>query len=73
MLQTIRDRFTGGFALFILALIAVPFAFFGITDYNFLTGGDAAQVGDRQISMFQLEAAYQNQLLQMTAAAKPHQ
>jgi len=66
MLQTIRDRFTGGFALFILALIAVPFAFFGITDYNFLTGGDAAKVGDQQISMFQLEAAYQNQLLQMT-------
>lgn len=66
MLQTIRDRFTGGFALFILALIAVPFAFFGITDYNFLGSGWAARVGDDEISLFQLENAYQNQLLQMS-------
>jgi peptidyl-prolyl cis-trans isomerase D len=66
MLQTIRDRFTGGFALGILALIAVPFAFFGITDYNFLTSGSAAKVGDQEISILQLENAYQNQLLQMS-------
>lgn len=66
MLQTIRDRFTGGFALFILALIAVPFAFFGITDYNFLGSGWAARVGDEEISIFELENAYQNQLLQMS-------
>lgn len=66
MLQTIRDRFTGGFALGILALIAVPFAFFGITDYNFLNSGFAAKVGDDEISIFELENAYQNQLLQLT-------
>jgi peptidyl-prolyl cis-trans isomerase D len=66
MLQTIRDRFTGGFALGILALIAVPFAFFGITDYNFLTSGSAAKVGEDEISIAQLENAYQNQLLQMS-------
>ncbi len=66
MLQTIRDRFTGGFALLILALIAVPFAFFGITDYNFLASGYAAKVNDAEISILQLENAYQNQLLQMT-------
>lgn len=66
MLQTIRDRFTGGFALMILALIAVPFAFFGITDYNFLTSGWAARVGDEEISILELENAYQNQLLQMS-------
>jgi peptidyl-prolyl cis-trans isomerase D len=66
MLQTIRDRFTGGFALFILALIAVPFAFFGITDYNFLTSGYAAKVGEDEITIFELENAYQNQLLQLS-------
>ena len=50
MLQTIRDRFTGGIAIAMLALIAVPFAFFGITDYNFLGSGYAAKVGDVEIS-----------------------
>jgi peptidyl-prolyl cis-trans isomerase D len=64
MLQTIRDRFTGGIAIAMLALIAVPFAFFGITDYNFLGSGYAAKVGDVEISLAQLENAYQNQLLQ---------
>jgi len=64
MLQTIRDRFTGGIAIAMLALIAVPFAFFGITDYNFLGSGYAAKVGDTEISLAQLENAYQNQLLQ---------
>ena len=66
MLQTIRDRFTGGFALGILALIAVPFAFFGITDYSFLSSGYAAKVGEDEISIFELENAYQNQLLQLS-------
>ena len=64
MLQTIRDRFTGGIAIAMLALIAVPFAFFGITDYNFLGSGYAAKVGDTEISLAQLENSYQNQLLQ---------
>ena len=41
MLQDIRDRFTGGFAFFILALIGVPFMFFGI-NYNFIGLGYAA-------------------------------
>jgi len=47
-----------------LALIAVPFAFFGITDFNFLGAGFAAKVGDAEISIPQLENAYQNQMLQ---------
>jgi len=64
MLQSIRDRFTGGIAIAMLALIAVPFAFFGITDYNFLGSGYAAKVGEIEISLLQLENAYQNQLLQ---------
>ncbi len=66
MLQKIRDRLTGKFAMAILALIFVPFAFFGVTDYNFLTAGWAAKVEDTEISLFQLENAYQNQILQLS-------
>ena len=66
MLQKIRDRLTGGFAMTILAIIFVPFAFFGITNYNFLSAGWAAKVDDAEISLFQLENAYQNQLLQLS-------
>ena len=66
MLQKIRDRLTGKFAMVILALIFVPFAFFGVTNYNFLSAGWAARVNDEEISLFRLENAYQNQLLQMS-------
>ena len=66
MLQKIRDRLTGGFAMAILGIIFVPFAFFGVTNYNFLSAGWAARVNDQEISLFQLENAYQNQLLQMS-------
>ena len=65
MLQKIRDRFTGGFALAILALIGIPFAFFGI-DYNFIGVGFAAKVNGTEITMPQLENAYQTQLLQLS-------
>jgi peptidyl-prolyl cis-trans isomerase D len=57
---------TGGFAMAILAIIFVPFAFFGLTNYNFLSAGWAAKVDDAEISLFQLENAYQNQLLQLS-------
>lgn len=50
----------------ILALIFVPFAFFGLTRYNFLSAGWAAKVNDEEISLLQLDNAYQNQLLQMS-------
>lgn len=66
MLQKIRDRLTGKFAMAILAIIFVPFAFFGVTDYNFLSAGSAAKVNDVEISLAQLENAYQNQLLQLS-------
>ncbi|MBT8079546.1 MAG: SurA N-terminal domain-containing protein [Gammaproteobacteria bacterium] len=64
MLQIIRDRFTGKFALFILALITVPFLFFGVTNYNFLGASYAAKVNDTEISTAELERAFQNQMLQ---------
>lgn len=66
MLQTIRERFTGGFALLILGLLAVSFVFFGIGNFNFLNSGWAAKVGESEISIAQLENAYQNQLLRMS-------
>lgn len=66
MLQKIRDKLTGKFALVILALIFVPFAFFGVTNYNFLSAGWAAKVNDEEISLLQLNNAYQNQLLQLS-------
>jgi peptidyl-prolyl cis-trans isomerase D len=66
MLQKIRDKLTGKFAMAILAIIFVPFAFFGLTNYNFLSAGWAAKVDDAEISLFQLENAYQNQLLQLS-------
>jgi len=66
MLQKIRDKLTGKFAMAILAIIFVPFAFFGVTDYNFLSAGWAAKVDDAEISLAQLENAYQNQLLQLS-------
>lgn len=62
MLQKIRDRITGKFALAILALIALPFVFFGI-NYNFIGLGYAAKVNGEEISIFQFETAYRNQLL----------
>jgi peptidyl-prolyl cis-trans isomerase D len=63
MLQTIRERFTGTFAITILAIICVPFVFFGI-NYDFTGGGYAAKVDGVEISTAQLDRAYQNQLQQ---------
>ncbi|MEX0706997.1 MAG: SurA N-terminal domain-containing protein [Woeseia sp.] len=62
MLQNIRDRFTGRFALVILALICLPFLFFGI-NYDFIGSTYAAKVNGEEISMAQFENAYQQQLL----------
>jgi peptidyl-prolyl cis-trans isomerase D len=63
MLQTIRERFTGTFAIAILAIICVPFVFFGI-NYDFTGASNAATVDGVDITTGQLELAYQNQLQQ---------
>lgn len=63
MLQNIRDRFTGGFAIAILALLCVPFVFFGI-NYNFIGSSYAAKVNGEEISLFDFENAYRQQLTQ---------
>ena len=66
MLQLIRERFTGVFALILLGTIAVSFIFFGIGNFTFLSGGNAATVDGVDISVFQLESAYQERLLQFS-------
>ena len=62
MLQNIRDRLTGKFALFILGLITLPFLFFGVTDYNFLGASYAAKVNGVEITTNQVEQTFQNQI-----------
>lgn len=64
MLQTIRERFTGVFAVTIFGMIVVSFIFWGIGNFTFLSGSSAATVDGVEISTAQLEGAYQNQLLQ---------
>jgi peptidyl-prolyl cis-trans isomerase D len=66
MLQVIRERFTGVFAIILLGTIAVSFIFFGIGNFTFLSGGNAATVEGVDISVFQLESAYQERLLQFS-------
>jgi peptidyl-prolyl cis-trans isomerase D len=66
MLQHIREKFTGVFAIVLLSVLALSFVFFGIGNFNFLNAGNAAVVDDVEISIFQLENAYQNQLLQLS-------
>jgi peptidyl-prolyl cis-trans isomerase D len=57
MLQNIRDRITGGYAIAFLVLMAVPFVFFGI-NYDFVSGGYAAKVEGVEISAAQLQNEY---------------
>ena len=66
MLQQIREKFTGVFAGVLLGMLAISFVFFGIGNFNFLGTPWAAKVDDIEISVFQLENAYQNQLLQLS-------
>lgn len=63
MLQRIRERLTGKFAIAILVLLCLPFAFFGI-NYDFLSTGFAAKVGDVEISRGQLQNEFQRTLAQ---------
>ncbi|MGB1580546.1 MAG: SurA N-terminal domain-containing protein, partial [Nevskiales bacterium] len=59
MLQSIRDRATGPIAWFIVGLITIPFAFWGIDSYvSAPTNPDVAEVGDVDISRVQLQRAY---------------
>ena len=62
MLQLIREKFTGGIAIAILALIGIPFLFFGVGN-NFVIGQQfAAKVDGSEISAAQFESYYRSQL-----------
>jgi peptidyl-prolyl cis-trans isomerase D len=63
MLQKIREKFTGTFALVILALIGIPFVFFGI-NYNFVGSNFAAKVDGEEISAAFFEQQYRSELAQ---------
>lgn len=66
MLQSIRDRLTGPFVWFIVGIIVIPFAFFGIETLR-TGGGDptVAKVGDQKITQSQFRAGYDQRLQQL--------
>ena len=63
MLQNIRDRFTGKFAIGLIGLIAVSFVFWGVSS-PFIGSGYAAKVDGVEIPLAQLEQDYRRQLAQ---------
>ncbi|WP_028081447.1 SurA N-terminal domain-containing protein [Solimonas soli] len=65
MLQSIRDRTSGIVAGFIVAIIVVPFAFWGVE--SFMTGGGdpvVAKVGSEKIKDSQFRRAYEQRYQQ---------
>jgi peptidyl-prolyl cis-trans isomerase D len=66
MLQQIRDRTTGLIAGFIVAIVAIPFAFFGIESFTG-GGGDpvVAKVGDQKIHESQFQRQYEQRYQQL--------
>jgi len=61
MLQFIRNLVTGWFAVAFVAILIIPFAFFGI-NYYFDTAGDvnAVQVNDSEVTLIEYQQVYQN-------------
>ncbi len=64
MLQRIRDRIVGKFALAIVLLLAVSFVFFGV-NMNFMSGSYFAKVNGKEISAFEAQSRYQNRASQL--------
>lgn len=66
MLQSIREHLTGWIAGFIITLLVIPFAFWGINDYFHLAGDTyVAKVNDQEISAGQLRQAYEQRYAQL--------
>jgi peptidyl-prolyl cis-trans isomerase D len=59
MLQTIRDKFLGTFAIALLAMIGVSFIFFGL-NYSFVGSSYAAKVDGDKIDAVELEQDYRD-------------
>ena len=68
MLQSIRDRLTGPIVWFVVGLIAIPFAFWGIDSFN-TGGGDpvVAKIGDQKITQNQFRTTYDQRYQQYRA------
>jgi peptidyl-prolyl cis-trans isomerase D len=68
MLQNLRDRLTGPFVWFIVGIIVIPFAFFGIETLRG-GGGDptVVRVGDQKITQSQFRAGYDQRMRQLQA------
>jgi peptidyl-prolyl cis-trans isomerase D len=68
MLQSLRDRLSGPFVWFIVGIIVIPFAFFGIETFRG-GGGDptVATVGDTKIKESQFRAGYDQRMQQLQA------
>lgn len=66
MLQSIRDRLTGPLVWFVVGLIVIPFAFWGIESFR-TDGGDPviAEVGDQDITQSQFQAGYEQRYQQL--------
>ena len=65
MLQDIRDKLLGKFAIGLIGLIAVSFVFWGVSS-PFIGAPYAAKVGGVEISLTQLDTEYRRQLSQYT-------
>ncbi len=61
MLTAIREKFTGGIAIAMLALIGIPFLFFGV-NYDFTGQSIAATIDGSEIGVFEFEQTYREQL-----------
>jgi peptidyl-prolyl cis-trans isomerase D len=68
MLQKIREVVTGWLAIVIVALLCIPFAFWGI-NYYFGQGTEpvVVKVNDKEIKLTQFQRAFSNYRLQMRA------
>ena len=68
MLQAIRDKLTGWLVWFVVGLIVIPFAFWGIESFR-TGGGDpvVVKVGDQEITQSQFRAAYEQRYQQFQA------
>lgn len=59
MLQFIRERITGFFAIIVLGILAVPFLFFGVESYIRSVPQDAvATVGDEEIGTTEFQTSF---------------
>jgi peptidyl-prolyl cis-trans isomerase D len=66
MLQSIRDRLTGPIVWFVIGLICIPFAFWGIESFE--SGGAdpvVVKVGDDKITQSRYEQGYQQRYRQL--------